>query len=190
MGLVAVAAIVTIVSIGIIAAPKIASLFNRPHTQAQAHKSLQDISAQLNFPGTLVYEKITDQGCGPDTTTWLKLHDVCAITLDKFYKASGSAVDNMKLADNTITNMGWQLWLDNPDSKAELERSVRERESAWGQYLHSYKATINLQFYPFDDPRHKDSYESPQQLFGLDQDIPLTGDEYIYGVQVSSTYGK
>jgi hypothetical protein len=104
-------------------------LTHRPQTQAQATQNLQNISSQMSFPGTLVYEKITDQGCGPDATTWLSLHDVCTMTLDKFYKASGSAVDNMKLADNTITNMGWKLWLDNPDSKTELERRVRERDS-------------------------------------------------------------
>jgi hypothetical protein len=57
-----------------------------------------------------------------------------------------------------------------------------------GSYYNSPNPVINLSFYPFDDPRNKDSYESPQQLFGIDQDIPLTGDEYVYGVQVATGY--
>jgi hypothetical protein len=100
---------------------------HRPQTKTQAYQNLQNISARMNFPGTLVYEKITDQGCGPNPTTWLSLKDICTVSLDKFYKASGSAVDNMKLADSTITGMGWQLWHNDPGSRTDFERRVRER---------------------------------------------------------------
>lgn len=193
-----IAAILTIiVAAAIIATPMITPLFYHGKDATQMRQYLTTLSSDLSFPGTLVYEKITDNGCGSNPTSWLPIQSwinpsentVCTMTLQKYYKASGNAEANLRTADELVVRGGWQR--DTVSTAAsEFDKTFTHREATSLNYLYpdDRKPSIYLRFFPRDDTRYSD--ETAAQFVGIDQDIPLTGDEYVYGVQVTGRYRR
>ena len=183
--------IIAIIATAIIAAA--AYLYmnrDRDITQAESYQLIQSVDEQLSFPGELVYDNISDNGCGDNPTTWLSTSKVCSYTLDKIYKGSGSAEADLRKADKIIRGGGWGAYVDPDEFQIDLEHIVTHRYATGITYLYPEyeKPRIRLIFFPRDDSRYQDT--TPKQYFGIDTDIPLSGDEYLYGIRAVTGYKK
>lgn len=73
----------------------------------RSYGRLQAIDGWFNPPGELVYDKIRDNGCGTDTSSWLRTYKVCGYTLIKLYKGKGGSEASLRAAHQAIIAHGW-----------------------------------------------------------------------------------
>lgn len=157
---------------------------HRSPTKVDGHQYLSNVDKIVTSSGgEVVYDKLKDNGCGRNPTTWLSTEDVCTMSLVKVFKAKGSSEANLRDLQEKIIASEWV------GGDWSYEYMITHREG--GGRIYSNKTLnyppINLVFFSHDDPRDM-SWDSPEKSFGLDYDIPLTGDEYLYGITISVAY--
>lgn len=176
-------------------------------TKDEASAYINNLNDKLQFQGTLVYNEITS-ACSINDRQRASEYDmylpiitpltnpvqigICDFYLYKIYKGSGSAATALIDADKQIIKAG-----STPKySSGMQELLARERERSSGYNTYDNSTTfIQLDFFPYDDPRYttieaKDK-QLKQWLHNNAQDFPdvtLKENEYLYGVFAPYAY--
>lgn len=79
-------------------------------TKEQTTAFLQEQANKINFNGTVVYEKIQDNGCHANETSWvgdLPMKRICTVSMQKYFKNSGDISADLVNAHEKMWALGF-----------------------------------------------------------------------------------
>lgn len=107
-------------------------------TKNQTTAFLQQQADKINFNGTVIYEKIQDNGCGPNPTSWLgymPMYHTCTVSMQKYFKNSGDISADLTDAHKKMLALGFKGNYDEPGMSATGSRSYLLPSDNYSTYI-------------------------------------------------------
>lgn len=149
-------------------------------TKEQTTAFLQEQANKINFNGTVVYQKIQDNGCHANETSWLgdlPMYHICTVSMQKYFKNSGNISDDLLDAHEKMIALGFTGGADDPSASETGATSYLLPSDGF--------TTYNFEIYnPKDNVLNMDI----RVFTASDQTIQLQPDEYVYGIQTVRAY--
>ena len=148
---------------------------NQDKKQAQARTDAIDgiekaIAATVGLRGEVIFvQHATDVGCGTTERGWFGYETTCSYVGKVVIKNNQSSEIDRKLLEEKFVSVGY------------LESDAGNLDNM------SDNAIINPLIFDKKEMQPQDP-TTPKSLFGLDKDVPLAPNEYLYGIVVTAKY--
>jgi len=149
---------------------------NKPDTEQRTQQAL-DATVGIGEP---VYQSFQDDGCKESAQGWLGRSTGCGYAGQRYFRASGDASRNIVVVEERLRSLGFTTTND-----VSADQLMSSKGGASKVYTSKQNVVVFLYFFANDPQRPKLSARSYLQL---PNDIPLSADDYIFGVSAKGSY--
>lgn len=148
---------------------KISLSNHKKEAKLDAEKVVQIVK---QAPGTVVYEDVQDEGCKTGPRGWFSTYTGCSVKGVVVLKNKGNSAADVQKLVQILGENGYTR-------KSHYESSIDNGKN------------VIISLSTFDKKKELPaSTMTPQNMFDIDKEIPLSEGEYLYGATIKATYAE